>query len=178
MATKQPTKIFSHFASVRSALSSVSKREIDKAISSIYQARADGSNVWIVGNGGSAATASHFANDLTKMAKVRAISVPDMIPLMTAYGNDEGWNRMFSDVIRSLGRRSDLLVAISCSGNSPNVVHAAVEATNPVVITGNNPACDLSKTNPGAFIMVDNDDITVQEDVHLILCHAIAKALK
>ncbi len=163
-------------------------REIDssavaEAVETIRVCREHGSRVWIVGNGGSAATASHFANDLIKMARVDATCIPDMGPTVLAYGNDDGWENMFSSVIKRLGKENDALVAISCSGRSANIVQCARVASHLgmqiIVLTGRNGNLD---ENPLAgFVMnpicVEFDDIKVQEDCHLAICHAIAGVL-
>ena len=89
--------------------------------------------VFVVGNGGSAATASHFACDLSKGTRrdgpptFHVVSLTDNVPLLTAWANDSGYERVFSEQLKSLARPGDLLVAISASGNSPNVI-AAVDA--------------------------------------------------
>ena len=74
---------------------------------------------WVIGNGGSAATASHFANDLFKMGRLRAVPLADLTPLSTAYGNDHGWKSMYADPLKGLMGREDVLIAISCSGVFP-----------------------------------------------------------
>jgi len=138
--------------------------------------------VYVVGNGGSAATASHFANDLVKMTGIRAISVPDATSTILAYGNDLGWNFMFSNYIAAVMRPMDVLVAISCSGRSKNVIEAARAAIvldgNIIVLTGPRTGNDLIKL-PYSFpaISIDHPDIRVVEDVHLAICHAIVGAL-
>lgn len=170
--------IGSHFAELSAVLMTIDRIQVEKAILELKAARSTANTVWIVGNGGSAAAASHFANDLTKMADVKAIAVPDLVPIVTAYGNDEGWDRMYADTIHQLSNPGDVVVAISCSGNSINVVKASEELNKTIVLTGNDPDCELSKGYPDAFIMVPSDDITIQEDAHLAICHAIAKTLR
>ena len=168
-----------HFTTVSGTLLVLNQYEIEKAVHILAEVRQEGGFVWIVGNGGSAATASHFANDLEKMCGVRAISVPDLMPKVLAYGNDNGWDRMFSDVIaRNVGVH-DAVIAISCSGNSANVVRVAKEhAYNRlIVLTGNDEESALSLMGADALISVGADDKKVQEDVHLAVCHAIAGAL-
>lgn len=134
--------------------------------------------VFIVGNGGSAATASHFANDLLKMCGVRAISIPDMTSAVLAYGNDNGWDYQFVDPISKLYDEGDALIAISCSGNSRNVVECAKFIEHPlIVMTGNDKECKLVGMNPDAIIYADSDDITIQESIHSAICHTIARLL-
>ena len=99
----------------------------------LLNCQARGRVVFVVGNGGSAATASHFACDLSKGTRCdgpptfQVVSLTDNVPLLTAWANDSGYDRVFSEQLKALARPGDLLVAISASGNSPNVV-AAVDA--------------------------------------------------
>lgn len=140
-----------------------------------------GKRVWIVGNGGSAATAAHFANDLTKMAKVKAISIPDQTEIITAYGNDTGWENMYDEPLYIHFAPGDVLVAISCSGRSMNVIKAARTALelegHLIVLTGKRINNILATMVEDKAICVEANDIRIQEDVHLIICHAIAGAL-
>lgn len=179
MDINQYSIVGSHFSELSAALLTIDRDEIERAIFDLRSLRSTANTAWIVGNGGSAATASHFANDLVKIAGVKAIAVPDQVPSVSAYGNDEGWDHMYARFIRTMSNPGDMVVAISCSGNSPNVVEAAKELNYIIVLTGNDPNCDLSRIHStSAFIMINSDDITVQEDAHLAVCHAIAKALK
>lgn len=169
---------------VQAALDAVSGDKVQEAIELLRRAKFHSSNVWLVGNGGSAATASHFANDLLKMGGLHAIALPDILPTITAYGNDTGWGNMFSAPLLRLLLPQDVLIAISCSGNSPNVVEAVklmrshrLPALRTMVLTGSNFDCELTKLQPDVIIHVPFHDIRVQEDVHLAVCHAIAGAL-
>ena len=176
MDTLHKSRIY--MSNVMVGISHVDFDEIGKTIKILREARQTRNNVFIVGNGGSASTASHFANDLLKMASIRAISIPDMTPTTLAYGNDEGWKWMFHDPISKLYNPRDVLVAISCSGNSENVVICTEFIQHPLIVfTGNNDKCKLAKVNADAIIYVDSDDITIQESCHSIICHAIARIL-
>lgn len=160
------------------SLTRVDFDQVQKAIEILRKAHKASNNVFIVGNGGSAATASHFANDLLKMCGIRALSIPDMTSAVLAYGNDNGWDFQFVDPISKLYNPGDVLVAISCSGNSRNVVECTKFLESPIIVfTGNDQECKLAKVNAGATIFVDSDDITVQESIHSIVCHAIARIL-
>jgi D-sedoheptulose 7-phosphate isomerase len=160
------------------ALTHVDFNEIVKSVEILQEARQNHSNVWLVGNGGSASTASHLANDLYKMCAIRAFSVPDMTSVTLAYGNDTGWRNMFSGAFGKLYTPGDVLIAISCSGNSDNVVACAEMVEKPIILmTGNNRKSKLARMNPSAVIYVEDDDITIQESVHSVVCHAIARIL-
>jgi D-sedoheptulose 7-phosphate isomerase len=162
-------------------LGAISVFDIARAVDILAKARMLKANVWLVGNGGSAATASHFANDLVKMARIKATSLADQTPTVLAYGNDNGWQNMFSDAMESLFAAGDVLIAISCSGRSKNVVNAARFALEMdgylIVLTGEKKENMLTALNTSAVISVNSDDIQVVEDCHLAVCHAIARML-
>ena len=182
METKRKTQ--EHFKSVADALGLVDLDQVNKAVQMLRAVKQNKGMVWIVGNGGSAATAEHFANDLLKMAGIRAISLSAMTSTVTAYGNDDGWEFMFKNPMLRMNSDNqwgnDVLVAISCSGNSPNVVDLSQWwFDNLIVLTGDqkikNILANISQNNP--VIHAEDPDITVQEDVHLAICHAITKNL-
>lgn len=101
----------------------------------LEEARENGRTVFLVGNGGSAATASHWANDLLLGTRspgvrpLRAVSLTDNVPVLTAIGNDREYADIFVGQLEGLFQEGDILVAVSASGNSPNVVRA-VEFAN------------------------------------------------
>ena len=169
---------------VRTALLSVNPDQVQEAIIILRPAQFQNSTVYIIGNGGSAATSSHFANDLLKMCGIRAVSLTDLSPTVLAYGNDEGWEQMFAGPLNRLLLPQDVVIGISCSGNSPNVVTAirmAKETILPfirtIVLIGADANCQLAQCQPDALISVPFRDIRVQEDCHMVICHAIAGAL-
>lgn len=174
-------KIQDHFESVVEALNLVDHESIETAIKILREVGRSGRFVWIIGNGGSSATASHFANDLVKMCHVRAVAVADMTPLTLAEGNDYGWDRMFANPVREMSDPLDVVVAISCSGNSKNVV-AAVDSVRykcqTIALTGPAENSLLLQLEPTVAIRVMADEMRVMEDVHSIICHAIAGAIR
>lgn len=103
---------------------------IERATNIVRRARDVGGVVYIAGNGGSAATATHLANDLGKATKVsgmrpiRALSMSDNISWLTALGNDEGYDRVFSGQLENFAKPDDVLIVISTSGNSANLIKA------------------------------------------------------
>jgi D-sedoheptulose 7-phosphate isomerase len=152
----------------------------------LLEAGRAGRSVWVLGNGGSAATASHFACDLAKTATVvgaprlRALALTDNVPLLTAWGNDVSYEVVFAEQVRSFVRADDLVVAISASGNSPNVLAAAAvtldQGARLIGITGFGggrlqPLCDVCLTVPSA-------EYGPVEDAHMILVHAVTAALR
>lgn len=105
--------------------------EFQSAMDAMVKAYAKGSTIFICGNGGSAGTAGHMVNDLAKGSvvdgkkRLRVIGLADNMSLLTAYANDNGYESIFVEQMKSLWNPGDILIAISCSGNSPNVVKAA-----------------------------------------------------
>ena len=143
-------------------------------------ARTDERRVWLAGNGGSAATASHFSNDLRKMCHIDATSLPNDISTILAYGNDEGWENMFSGAMEPFNA-GDVLIAISCSGASMNVIRAAWKAERRggyiIALTGPVTKKNQLMLLAHPAIVVNSLDIKVQEDLHLMICHSIAGVL-
>ncbi len=169
-----------YLARVAEAVLRVDVGELENAVEILKKVRESGNMVWLVGNGGSAATAEHFANDLVKMAHVRAIAVHSLIPTVLAYGNDEGWSTAYLSILNVMRRAGDALVAISCSGKSPNVVFPAMKFHHDclIILTGNNFESQLAGMDADSKIFVIDEDIRVQEDVHLAVCHAIVGELR
>lgn len=169
---------------VTTALSGVSEDKVKEAAGILSRAKGQNANVYVLGNGGSAATAMHFANDLTKVCGIRAIALPSLVPTLTAYGNDNGWEKMYADLLKAMLLPQDVVVALSCSGNSPNVVEAVrlskeinLPSVKTIVLTGADVNCQLSKLVPNVVIYVPFRDIRVQEDCHMVICHAITESL-
>ena len=119
-----------YFADETQLIEQLDLPRVEQVIKTLALARTDGRHVFVFGNGGSAATASHFACDLGKgtvqpnLPRFRVVSLNDSIPTITAYANDMGCETMFAEPLISLAQRGDLAIAFSVSGNSPNVVRA------------------------------------------------------
>jgi D-sedoheptulose 7-phosphate isomerase len=145
-----------------------------------------GSTVFTLGNGGSAATASHFACDLAKgtitpgRPRFRVVALTDNTSLMTAWSNDVTYEDMFAEQLRNLMRRGDVVVAFSGSGNSPNVLRAVELArrTGGTTIGFSGFAGGRLSTLVDASVVVPCDCMEQIEDVHLILCHLICTVLR
>lgn len=169
-----------YLADTAEAMLRVDMGELDNAARMILEAKDGGNTVWVVGNGGSAATAEHLSNDLLKLGGVRAISVSAMFPTVLAFGNDCGWEKMYAEALKVLRRNGDVLVAISCGGRSPNVVEAAklFHHDHLIVLTGNTFDSPMAQMEADAKVFVYDGDIRVQEDVHLAVCHWLAGAVK
>jgi D-sedoheptulose 7-phosphate isomerase len=159
---------------------------LERAAIMLLTCQARGRVVFVVGNGGSAATASHFACDLSKGTRrdgpptFHVVSLTDNVPLLTAWANDSGYERVFSEQLTALARPGDLLVAISASGNSPNVV-AAVDAARScgmgvVGFSGRSGGRLVNMVD--ALVSVPSDRIEVVEDAHLIVAHSLCVAVR
>jgi D-sedoheptulose 7-phosphate isomerase len=168
-------------------LEGVDLAAVSAAVDLIFDAWHRRALVLIAGNGGSASTASHCANDLAKATRVtdrlpmRAVSITDNASLMTALANDDGFERIFSHQMETLFRPGDVLIAISASGNSPNIVDAAQHALD-------NDGNVIALTGFGGGKLSEIADVTVNaptqageygpvEDVHLIVNHMITGCL-
>jgi D-sedoheptulose 7-phosphate isomerase len=174
-----------YLTELKSVLDRLPLDAIDRVVQAIEAAHAAGRQIFVIGNGGSAATASHMMNDLCKgtlghrgdasWKRFRVIALTDNVSLMTAWANDTDYNHVFSEPLRNLAQRGDLLVAISASGNSPNII-AAVEAAKQigvqVVGLAGFGGGKLAKMADVSFV-VPSDGYGPVEDVHMILDHII-----
>jgi dTDP-glucose pyrophosphorylase/phosphoheptose isomerase len=156
-------------------------RAVVNELMSIWRERRQ---VFVLGNGGSGALASHMVNDLSKIVipgqpRFRAISLTDNMPLMTAWANDSSYADVFAEQLRNLCQPGDLVIATSCSGNSPNVLNALRVARSlgarTVAFTGDVGGQMKSMVDVCVFAPVSF--IGMQEDLHLILNHAITSML-
>ena len=159
--------------------------ELDKIAGAIESAHAAGKQIFVIGNGGSAATASHMMNDLNKgtlghkgdatWKRFKVIALTDNVSLMTAWANDTNFNAVFSEPLKNLANRGDVLIAISASGQSPNIV-AAVEVAKQlgliVLGLGGFTGGKLAQLADVCFVVPSNGYGPV-EDVHMILDHIL-----
>ncbi|MBN8732823.1 MAG: SIS domain-containing protein [Acidobacteria bacterium] len=163
------------------AIDRIPLEKVGEAIEVFRQARAAGRTIFTCGNGGSASTASHFVCDIVKGAsyqrgeRFRMMSLNDSLATLTAYSNDVAYEVAFVEQLKNFAQRDDVVLAISGSGNSPNVVKA-VEYANSVgcktiALTGR----DGGKLGAAAQL---NVQVSVPhmgriEDAHMIICHMI-----
>jgi D-sedoheptulose 7-phosphate isomerase len=159
---------------------------IHQVVDLLHQARMDGRNIFIMGNGGSAATASHFVCDLAKNTRqvgkphFKVIGLNDNLSILTALANDEGYENVFKQQLDNLLNVGDIVIAISASGNSLNVLRAIEFAAASGAFTIGFTGYDGGKLG----VMVDlnvnikSDCIEQIEDIHLVLEHIIIKSLK
>lgn len=169
-------------ADLLKAIDSIDLDKVSQAIQWFQEARDAGRHIFVCGNGGSASTASHFACDIVKgcsynrSSRFRIMALTDQLPTITAYANDVGYDVIFAEQLKNFARPGDLFMAISGSGNSPNVV-LAMDCANSlgcrtISLTGRNGG----KLGPKAQL---NIQIPVAhmgriEDAHMHICHMIA----
>lgn len=159
---------------------------IAEAIRVLQRARMRGSQVFIMGNGGSASTASHFVCDLAKNTRrdglphFRAIGLADNMEIFSAYANDEGYENVFSQQLINLVGSGDVVIAISASGNSKNVVRAVEEARKYNAITIGFTGFTGGRLGQlvDIHIHVRSEIIEHVEDIHLMLEHMIVRTIK
>jgi D-sedoheptulose 7-phosphate isomerase len=168
---------------LRNCLGRLQPERIAAVVAVLQDAYERRARVFIAGNGGSAATATHMACDLVKTVagrtgKVRGfdvMSLSDNVSLLTAWANDADYAKTFSEPLQTFARPGDLLIVISASGNSPNVLAAIACARSVGVKTvgllgfgGGQAASTVDEA-----IVVESDDYGIVEDVHLALNHII-----
>lgn len=162
-------------------LSKLDTGKVNQAIDWFQDARNQGKHVFVCGNGGSASTASHFACDIVKGAsfnrkqRFRIMALTDSLPTLTAYSNDVSYDCVFVEQLKNFAEPGDLVMGISGSGNSPNVLRA-IEYANSIgcktlALTGR----DGGKLGPLAQlnIQVSEPHMGRIEDAHMIVCHMI-----
>jgi len=178
--------IISYVAQVADVLGKLPVEALEQVVRRLEEARYNGQQVFTCGNGGSAATAIHFASDLAKgtlganKPPIKAESLCDNIALLTAWANDASYDEVFSQVVGPKIQRGDVLIAISGSGNSQNVLNSvdkarAVGATT-IGLTGYNGG--KLKDRVDICVTVPSRRMEQIEDVHLLLCHVITTCLR
>jgi D-sedoheptulose 7-phosphate isomerase len=172
-------------------LQDLPQAEIARTIDILTQTRIEGKRIFVMGNGGSAAMASHFACDLGKgtvqegKTRFKVISLNDNVPLLTAYANDFGYETVFSEPLASLAEPGDVAIAISSSGNSPNVLRAMDVAgergLTTIGITGFEGGRLKGKVDVCVIAPTDSqhpDGMQHAEDGQWVVLHAIFVAIR
>ena len=177
-----------YFASLKSCLDGlqIQQPRLQQALKVLYQAYRKGKTVFIIGNGGSSATASHFACDLTKTTRkdgelaLRAVCLSDNVSLLTAYSNDIDYESAFRELLRTYAMVGGVLICFSVSGDSANILAAARYAVDLGLATIAFTGIDGGKLAPlvELAIKVPSRDYGQVEDMHLILAHYITAELK
>jgi D-sedoheptulose 7-phosphate isomerase len=174
-----------YFQAVSDVLSRLAQEPINDIIAALKQARAANRRIFIFGNGGSSANASHFVNDMIKSTvqpnqpRFKLLCLSDNVPTLTAYANDVSYDVIFAEPLAALAEPGDVAIAISGSGNSPNVLRAMDTAKEigltRIGLTGY--AGGRLKDKCDVCVIVPSDSMQVIEDAHLVILHSIFLAL-
>ena len=175
-----------YFQYLNDVLRAIDTEAIARFVNVLLEARARSATVYFIGNGGSAATASHFANDLaigTNSYKkpFRVASLTDNQAILTALANDFGYEEVFVRQLQLMGKPGDVLVAISASGNSPNLIraieYAASSDIKTVAITGFDGGKMKHIADDGIHVPTAPKEYGPAEDAHMILDHLVGAYL-
>ena len=159
---------------------------IQKIIQILLEARKKNNTIFVMGNGGSGSTASHFVSDLLKTALLQnkkrfsAISLVDNIPVILAWSNDSSFNDIFVEQLKNLHKPGDVVIGFSGSGKSKNVINALTFANNnggkTIGITGMDGG-DFKKICNVCLIAPSNEMLMI-ESIHVTLCHCIISSIR
>jgi len=171
---------------LRGAIGSLPRSALEELGEMLYRAHRNEKQVFTLGNGGSASTASHMAADIAKntigpnMRRFRVLSLNDNAAMLTALANDLGYEHIFREQLQNFIRPGDLLIAISASGNSPNVINAIRYARERCAETVGILGFDGGEaaTMVDVAVIVPSDHYGVIEDVHLIINHIVVDYFK
>ncbi len=173
-----------YIAKLKSAVDSVPVEKMERVADILFSAYEDNRHVYIMGNGGSAATAAHMVCDLAKGTiwpvaptekRFRVVSLVDNIPLMTAWTNDVEYSHVFREQLLDIVEQGDVVIGISGSGNSMNVIKALEYANSCGAITVGLTGCGGGRLKDVAkeCIIVGSNNMERVEDVHQIIAHVI-----
>jgi len=190
MKKKERNLINDYFETLCTLLSELDREELVSSFKVVENKLKQRKTIFLAGNGGSAATASHALVDLNKTIlghsknyrniRLRAISLTDNMPTLTAIGNDLSYKDVFSESLKNLANPGDLLIVITGSGNSPNIISVIKTARNLQVET-----LGLLGFNGGKALKILNHKVIVRsesyghiEDIHMIYIHLLTEYLK
>ena len=167
-------------------LSELSSESVRKVVSMLLEAWAKRKQVFIFGNGGSASTASHLANDLSKATivagqpRMRVLALTDNISIITAWANDHSYESIFKEQLENLLESGDVVLGISASGNSPNVLQALTFARERGAITIAWSGLSGGKLRGlvDLCLHAPTEDVGIIESAHLVLDHLITQELR
>ncbi len=183
---KEITNHDAYFRSLSETIARIPLANIETISDILIRAYEQQRTIYLFGNGGSAALASHFACDLAKgtingsAKRFRVLALTDNVPLMTAWANDSSYEDIFAEQLAIFAGPGDVAFAISASGNSPNILRAVEEARDRGAVTiglcgfGGGRLAELADH----AVVVASDEYGPVEDIHLVLNHAIAEAVR
>jgi D-sedoheptulose 7-phosphate isomerase len=150
--------------------------QIKRVIEKLEWARKHGKKVFLMGNGGSASLASHLICDFNKFRRLKAIALTDSMPLITAWSNDADYSIVFEEQLKTLAERNDIVIGISGSGNSPNIIKGIEYAKQIGCYTIGFTGFDGGKLAKAAdeCIIIEMKNMQHSEDMHTLLGHMIA----
>lgn len=169
------------------AIATVDESALDAFLAAIEDGVRHGSRVWILGNGGSAAISDHFATDLAKVnidtgLGILPVSLCSNGPVLTALSNDYGYEDAFARQVRAYVRPGDLLVAVSSSGNSENVIRAIQQGkengATTVGLSGFDGGRLAKESDISIHVRTEIGDYGTTEDAHSVICHAVSLELR
>lgn len=179
--------IDTYFSEVQEVCGRMDVGAVDTLIHVLYEAYEQGRRVFLFGNGGSAANASHFCEDVAKGTlasmeaeqRIKAVSLTDNVPYITAWANDEGYDRIFEQQLVNLCESGDLTIAISGSGNSPNVLRATQYANAHDLFTVGMTGYDGGKLGRMVKlnVHVPSFNMGLVESVHGMIIHYVVQIL-
>jgi D-sedoheptulose 7-phosphate isomerase len=177
--------IASYLELLQATISSLDRSEIEAFLKALMDAYERGSKIFVFGNGGSGATASHFAGDMNKGVsygldkRFRVISLVDNSATVTAYANDVSYDLVFVEQLKNFIEDGDIVIAISGSGNSKNVLLAVEYANERGNLTLGITGYDGGKLKRTAKLSVNANvkDMQVTEDLHMMIAHLTMKVL-
>jgi D-sedoheptulose 7-phosphate isomerase len=168
-------------------LHQIDMNALERIVQHLRNAQDSGATIYVAGNGGSAATASHWVNDLGKATKspgrapMRVMSLSDNVSWLTALANDEGYERVFSGQLENFARAGDVLIVVSASGNSPNLMQAVELAANRGVVTigllGFDGGALKNKVDECLWLRTEKGAYGLVESGHALLCHVLTDCL-
>lgn len=175
--------IESYLQKIKGCLDRIEVSTIVDIINTLENCHEEKGKIFVIGNGGSAATSSHMANDLSVGLKLRQIrnfdveSLADNTSVCTAIANDTGFENIFYTQLQHRLTPKDVLIAISCSGDSPNIVKAVKYANqigaNVVGLTGFDGGYLKRNCNVGLHVATDKGEYGIVEDIHMMLDHIV-----
>ena len=177
--------ISAYFNRLKETIDKINVDDLNKVMNVLEQAREEGHQVFVMGNGGSAATASHYVCDFNKGISYgkekmyKMICLNDNVPTMMAYANDIAYDEVFVGPLRNFFQSGDVVIGISGSGNSGNVVKALEWATAHGAKTIGLTGYDGGKVKQLAQynVHIPINDMQITEDLHMVLDHCMMKIL-
>jgi len=175
-----------YFIDLQEMLQAISQAHLQEILALLEETYRQGHRIFIMGNGGSAATASHFALDLAKNTimpgapRVKAISLTDHVPLITAWSNDTAYEHIFAEQLANMIEQGDAVIGISASGNSLNIINAMhiAKASHATTIGMLGAKGGKIKHMVDAYVLAPGQNIEQEEDAHLILAHIITRHMR